>query len=134
MKESRDIIALLEKAMASVKGAEALFKEKLYDFSVSRSYYAMFYATEALLLTKNLAYSSHKAIISAFGKEFIKTKTLPHHLHNNLRNAFRLRQAGDYGISVSISEKEANVLINQAKEFISAISQYLRNKEQLSEM
>jgi len=37
-----------------------------------------------------LSFSSHKAVIAAFGKEFIKSNTLPLQLHHNIVNAFRL--------------------------------------------
>nr|HDO81534.1 HEPN domain-containing protein [Candidatus Bathyarchaeota archaeon] len=39
-------------------------------------YYAMFYSTEAILLTNNLKASSHKGVISLFGGHFIKTGKL----------------------------------------------------------
>jgi uncharacterized protein (UPF0332 family) len=127
MKADKDISVLMDKARKSILGADILFREDLYDFSASRSYYAMFYATEAALLTKSLSFSSHKAVISAFGKEFIKSGTLPSFLHRNIRDAFRLRQAGDYGTSASVSKEESQTLIAQAKEFIDTIEAYLKN-------
>jgi len=56
----KDIYDLTNKARDSLKGAKVLLKEHLYDFSASRSYYSIFYATEAILLTKDLAFSKHK--------------------------------------------------------------------------
>ena len=128
MKEDKDILELLEKAKRSIFAAEILFKEELYDFSASRSYYAMFYVTEAILLTKKLSYSKHSAVISAFGKEFIKQAILPQHLHRYLRDAFKLRQAGDYGVSTAVNKEEAKRLIEQAKEFIDTIKDYLKKE------
>jgi uncharacterized protein (UPF0332 family) len=91
MRKNQDIPSLLQMAKESLEVAEDLFKSKHYGFSASRSYYAMFYVAEALLLTKNLSFSSHKAVISAFGKEFVKKGLLPQSLHQYLRNAFNLR-------------------------------------------
>jgi uncharacterized protein (UPF0332 family) len=71
MTKDKDIPDLLQMAKESLEVAEDLFKSKHYGFSASRSYYAMFYATEAVLLTKNLSFSKHKAVVSAFGKEFV---------------------------------------------------------------
>ena len=71
-----EIDKLLEMAEEDIKVAEILLEQKFYRVSVCRSYYAMFYIAEALLLTKNLSYSSHHAVISFFGKEFVKTKLL----------------------------------------------------------
>ncbi len=72
MMEDKDVHDLLNKAKERLEVAEELCKSKHYDFSVSRAYYAKFYATQAVLLIRNLSFSKHKAVISAFGKEFIK--------------------------------------------------------------
>jgi uncharacterized protein (UPF0332 family) len=73
LKGENDILELLTKAKESLKAAELLFDGGFYDFSASRSYYTMFYTTEAVLLSKNLSFSKHSAVIAAFGKEFIST-------------------------------------------------------------
>ncbi|MCX7785937.1 MAG: HEPN domain-containing protein, partial [candidate division WOR-3 bacterium] len=65
MKETKSLIKRAEKYL---KSAELLLKSKDYESSVSRTYYAMFYSVQALLLTKNMSFSSHKAVISAFDK------------------------------------------------------------------
>lgn len=128
MKEEKDIKSLLEKAKKSILGAEVLLKECLYDFSASRSYYAMFYAAEVILLTKKLSFSTHAAVISMLGREFIKPGLLHQKLHSYIRRAFKLRQAGDYGASTSISKEDAEQLIEQAKEFIEIVEAYLKKE------
>ena len=129
MRKDKDIPDLLQMATESLEVAEDLFKSRHYGFSASRSYYAMFYAAEAVLLTKNLSFSKHKAVISAFGKEFVKTDLLPQPLHQYLRNAFKLRQLGDYGFPGAVSEKKAWTLIEQTRDFIETIEEYLRKEE-----
>ena len=42
----------MEKSHRSLEVAKELYKRGDYDFSVSRAYYAMFYLSEAVLLTK----------------------------------------------------------------------------------
>ncbi len=123
-----DISALIKKAKESLGAAEQLLKSGYPDFSASRSYYAMFYAVQALLLTKNLTFSKHSAVISAFGKDFIKNGSLPATLHRYISEAFDTRQAGDYGAVGSVSETTAKALTIQANEFIKAIEDYLKNK------
>ena len=41
--------------------------------AVSRAYYAMFYATTALLGSRGLWRSKHQGLIAAFGKYFVKS-------------------------------------------------------------
>jgi len=69
--------ALLKKARDSLRGAEVLTREVLYDIAVSRAYYAMFYCAEALLDAEGLSFSSHAAVLSAFGQRFAKTGRVP---------------------------------------------------------
>ncbi|VVB54161.1 HEPN domain protein [uncultured archaeon] len=124
MKPENDILELLIKAKESIKAAEMLFDGGFYDFSASRSYYSMFYATEAVLLSKDLSFSKHSAVIAAFGKEFIKTQIFPQKMRDYLVSAFDLRQLGDYGSPSSISRDKAHTLIEQAKEFIESVEEY----------
>lgn len=58
---------LLDKAERSLAAAEHLLLEGFPEFAAGRSYYAMFYATEALLLSRDLSFSKHSAVITAFG-------------------------------------------------------------------
>lgn len=78
---------LLQKAHDSLMAAQILEREKMYDFSVSRSYYAMFYAAQALLLDKGLSFSKHSAVIAAFGREFAKQGIVSTEFHRYLIEA-----------------------------------------------
>lgn len=127
MREGQDILELLTKAKESLEAANALLDDGFSDFSASRSYYAMFYAAEAALLTKELSFSKHAAVIGAFGKEFIKTKIFPPRLRDYLINAFDLRQLGDYGSPGSIDKEKAQLLIDRTKDFIETIEKYLKD-------
>lgn len=112
--------ALLEKAEDSLRAARLLAGEKLFGFAVSRAYYAMFYAAEALLIGEGLAYSKHAATISAFGKHFAKTGKLPSELHRHLIEAQQLRNVGDYDIGPGVSSDDCSEQIERAEAFLSA--------------
>jgi uncharacterized protein (UPF0332 family) len=116
---------LLDKAAQSIGAAELLLKDGYIDFSASRTYYAMFYAVEALLLSRERSFSKHSAIISAFGKEFVKTGTFDIRFHRYILNAFDLRNAGDYGSIHAVSEGKVRQTIAEARELLAAITQYL---------
>jgi uncharacterized protein len=116
---------LLDKAAQSISAAQLLLKDGYIDFSASRTYYAMFYAVEALLLSREHSFSKHSAVISAFGKEFVKTGIFDSRFHRYILNAFDLRNAGDYGSIHAVSEEKARQTIEEASELLAAISQYL---------
>jgi uncharacterized protein (UPF0332 family) len=76
------IRALLAKADRSLKSARRSFDEADYDFAVSRAYYAMFYAAEALLFSRGLTFARHTGVIAAFNQHFVRsgdwtTRTTP---------------------------------------------------------
>ena len=85
---NEEIEALLKMADKSIRGARILFEEGLYGFAVSRAYYAMFYLVTAVLLTKDLNFSKHKAVVATFGQHFIKTNIFAHKFHMYLVAAF----------------------------------------------
>lgn len=60
--------ALVRKAQDSLRGAQVLASQKLFDFAVSRAYYTMFYVAEAFLLGEGLTFSKHSGVIAAFGQ------------------------------------------------------------------
>ncbi len=111
-------IALLRKAAERLRAAELLATNELFDFAASRAYYTMFYVAEAFLLNEGLTFSSHAAVISAFGRDFARTGRVPVEFHRYLIDAQDLRNQGDYDIDSAITEAEANQLIAQAEQFL----------------
>ena len=111
-------IALLRKAGESLRAAELLATNELLDFAASRAYYTMFYVAEAFLLNEGLTFSSHAAVISAFGRDFARTGRVPVEFHRYLIDAQDLRNQGDYDIDSAITEAEVNQLIGHAEQFL----------------
>ena len=124
----KEVKSLIQRAKRYLKSAELLIKEGDYESSVSRTYYAMFYSVEAILLTKGLSFSSPKGVISAFGEHFIKTEIFPKEMGRELNRAFEKRQIGDYEYKFVISMEEAKEILENGKEFIEKIIQYLKKK------
>jgi uncharacterized protein (UPF0332 family) len=91
-----EVQALLQKAKRSQKVAAKLFKDGDVDFAASRAYYSLFYTAEALLLSQDLSFSSHSAVIANFGKEFAKTGILNPKFHHYLMESQDRRNIGDW--------------------------------------
>jgi len=123
---NREIDALIKKAEKFIKTASLLIKNGDYDSSVSRSYYAMFYLAEAMLLKKGLSFSKHSAVIAAFGKHFAKTNLIDKKFHKYLIDAFAKRQIGDYEYIELITEDEAKKLHKKAEEFFKGSLNFLK--------
>jgi uncharacterized protein (UPF0332 family) len=110
----------LEKAERNLAAARLLLAQGYPDFATARTYYTMFYAAEALLIGKGLGYSKHAAVIAAFGQHFVKTGELPQETHRWLIECHAERQRGDYDVEATIPTADAERLIAQAAQFLSA--------------
>ena len=121
----KDVKNLLRNARDNYKASLLLLREGYPNIAVSRAYYSMFYAAEALLLSRGFVFSSHSAVISAFGKEFSKTGEIDPKFHRYLIDAQDARNLGDYGAGIRISEDRAKEVIEWAKEFLKVIDQQL---------
>jgi uncharacterized protein (UPF0332 family) len=121
--------SLIERARKYLRSSGMLLVDGDYESSVSRSYYAMFYSAEAVLLTNNLSFSSHRGVISAFGEHFVKTDIFPRAMGRELNRAFEKRQLGDYEYTFVISEDEAREILDQSKHFVESAVLYLEKNE-----
>jgi len=122
MKEEQ--AALIKKASDSIEAAKMLKAQSFHDFSVSRSYYAMFYLAEAFLLSKELSFSKHSAVIAAFGLHFVKTDLVPQKFHRYLLDSQEDRLSGDYDFRSRITEADAGKQILRAEEFLTFTRQF----------
>ncbi len=119
---------LLDKSRESIGAAELLLRDGYTDFSASRAYYAMFYCVEALLLSREMSFSKHSAVIAAFGKHFVKTGLFPPLIHRHLLDAFDLRNMGDYGTLHAINPEKASELLVWARDFYTEAEAFLVSK------
>jgi uncharacterized protein (UPF0332 family) len=102
-----------------------LIRDGDLDSAASRLYYAMFFVAESLLGAKGLSFSSHKAVISAFGLHFAKTNELDPRFHQHLIAAFNQRQLGDYAIDSGLTVEDIAISIEAAEVFIQAGQMWL---------
>jgi uncharacterized protein (UPF0332 family) len=114
-------------AHETLREAEILLGEAALRGTINRAYYAMFYATLALLATKQLGASKHSSVIALFDREFVKTGIFPRELSRALHLGFDRRQTHDYGELVTINTQMAEEALTSAKTFVAAIESYLRS-------
>ncbi len=119
---------LLDKSLQSIRAAELLLQEGYFSFAASRAYYSMFYAVEALLLSRELSFSRHSGVMAAFGKEFVKTGAFDGRFHRYLLHAFKLRNAGDYGAVQAVSEENARQVIEESRELLAVTDKFLETE------
>ncbi len=123
MKE--DAQFLLNKAESAIGAAETLLRDGYRDFSAGRAYYAMFYTAEALLAEKELTFKKHVGVHKAFSEHFIKTGIFDQKYYHWLVATFNSRLVGDYAIRTEFENDEVREWIDQAREFLGKVRDYL---------
>lgn len=121
----RETQQLLDKARRALGAAEALLDHGDADFAVGRTYYAMFYVTEALLHEKDLRSRKHAGVIALFGETFAKTGAMDAKFHRWLLDAFDKRILADYGVEAVLTREDSAQMIAQAREFLEAARRFL---------
>jgi len=121
---SSEIQHLLNLADESHDVAKSLTDTGHPRFSAAQSYYTIFYLAQALLLSKGLTFSSHSAVVAAYGKEFAKTGLLHPKFHRYIIDAQQLRQTGHYGDEgEEVTSQQASASYQWAEEFMQAVKE-----------
>ena len=115
----------LDQADEAVRAARLLFDQHFLRDVVNRSYYGMFYAVLALLLTQQLGTSKHSGAISLFDREFVRPGIFTRELSAWLHEAFEMRLTADYAELAAVSSEEAQRVLHHAHAFISQARGYL---------
>lgn len=121
------IIYRLQEAKESYEEALILIENRKYRGALNRIYYSMFYATLALLASKQLSPSKHSGVISLFHREFVKKGFISPQVAKFLDIAFNLRTKSDYKDFETPEDYKVRELLGEAEEFIQAIECILKS-------
>ena len=119
----------MQKAENKLKVAEKLLGTGDYEDAVSRAYYAVFHATQALLLTEGQKAESHKGAITLFSLLFVKTGKFGRNFGKYLANLKDDRESGDYEVFSYVDMETTETAIYEAKEFLKEAGTYLKTIE-----
>lgn len=97
---------LLEKSQERLEVAQSLHNDGYFEDSVSRVYYAIFFAARALLLTKNITPKTHRGV-NAAGET--------------------LREEADYSSERRIDLIRSHYTLEHAQVFVQACSQIIQS-------
>jgi uncharacterized protein (UPF0332 family) len=118
----------LQRLNGYIRSAQVLADDGDPDSAASRLYYAMFYVAEALLAALGVSFSSHSAVLSAYGQQFAKTRVLDPRFHRVLLAAFSQRQLGDYAVSSGLTDDDIQSLMADAVDFVAAARAWLSQR------
>ena len=120
----------LSKAKQDLLAAKLLFDNNHYAQSLNRSYYTIFHAVRSLLAFDKFDSKKHSGIISYFINNYVKSGMIDEKYSQMLTKAQRLRLDSDYDDLYVADKETAKKQLDDAKEFISLIEDYInQNKE-----
>ncbi|MFO7651977.1 MAG: HEPN domain-containing protein [bacterium] len=112
----------LEQADTALADGQYLLDGRRSPQSVAnRAYYAMFYATLALLQSAGRVPTKHAGVISLFDTEFVQRGVFPTALSRDLHRAFEQRLKSDYRVTGEPSLEQARDLVARAAAFVAAV-------------
>ncbi len=123
---NKEIDGLIHKSKHAIKVAQDLLASGYPSDSVSKSYYAIFYAAQALLKSAKIDVIKHSAVESAVGYHFVKTGKIDQKYHRILLDARKLREIADYDIQEEILRTQSAVKIQEAKEFLKLVLKIIK--------
>ena len=115
----------LEKARNCLSAAKTLLSTGAYSDSANRSYYCIFHAIRAVLITVGFSAKTHSGCITEFRRRYIKTKIFPNDFSDIIGNAFEVRNSSDYEDFYVISKEEVEQQAENANLFLTAVERYL---------
>lgn len=118
----------IDRADELIVDAEELFNNDSYKSSNNRAYYAIFYAMRAVLALDEQDFKKHSGVIQYFQREYIKTGIFEKQYSEIITKASIIRNASDYDDFYTASKDEAATQIENAKNFIKVVKEYLESK------
>ena len=132
MKETLDeqrrkslVMYRLGRANEAVAEAKILSKEMHYNAAINRLYYACFYATTALLVSKGITASSHAGVKTMLGLHFVSTGLFQYEHGNTFSRLFEIRHSGDYDDFVYCDKEMVDDYLPKTISFIEAVKSLL---------
>ena len=116
----------IKKAEDKISMSEKLLEWKGFDDAVSRAYYAVFHAAQAMLASQGLEADTHSGVKTLFHLHFIKSKKIDAKFGRYLSNLKDDREEGDYDIVSSVDAEMAANALREAKEFVAQARQFLK--------
>ncbi|MGD9100067.1 MAG: HEPN domain-containing protein [Anaerolineae bacterium] len=121
----------LKAARQALAGGQHNLHSGFYGIAVNRAYYAVFYAANALLVTKGMVRGKHSGTISAFRQFFVKPGLIEPEYSDIYGSLMDDRHVSDYDMDTAIEPQRAETDVQDARRFVERIETYLGREKWL---
>jgi uncharacterized protein (UPF0332 family) len=124
----KEVSLYLENAHESLAVARLNLDNDFHSAAISRAYYAIFYAANALLSSRKIARSKHSGVLGAFRQHFVKTGEFSAELSEIYGRVMEDRHESDYELSDFLSRQEAEEDLASAEKFVGQVESWLKKE------
>ena len=130
--DRNEIVTLrLDNAQNAIEDAELLFENGSLRSAVNRTFYSMFYTVSALAIADGKSFKKHRQVLAFFHKEYAQPEIFDRKHARALQKAFEDRTEADYQDYIHITAEQVHIRIQEARELLTAVNEYLASREQL---
>ena len=117
-----------ERALEDLKTAEDNLNAGSYRASANRSYYAVFHALRAVTALDQFDSGKHSGIIAYINLHYVKAGIFEKSFSKMIDSTMRLREKADYEDFNPVTQEEAEIQIERAKEVVSIVEKYVHKQ------
>ncbi|PKO21788.1 MAG: DNA-binding protein [Chloroflexi bacterium HGW-Chloroflexi-1] len=129
MPESKQEIGLyIDHARKMLEVAAHNIADGFYGSAINRAYYAIFYAANALLVTRGVARGKHSGVIAAFREQFVKPGLIEAEYSRVYGRVMDNRHVSDYEIELGVEAEVAGADLRDARRFVERAESLLRDE------
>ncbi len=119
---NKEALDFWERAVKTYQTAKELLSIE-YNSAASRAYYAAFYSVSALFASEGKTFKKHSGIISAVHHDLVHTGRFSVDFGKDYATLEKIRNIGDYGGGIHVTEEEAKTAVKQAHHIIKQVSE-----------
>ncbi len=119
----------LNRAKEDFEAAVSNHQLGFYKVAINRSYYAIFHAIRAVNIQDGFDASKHSSVIAHFNQFYVHGGKFDRNTYKLIDSAYRIREKCDYSDFFIASKEDSENQINNAKEFITRVEQFLSRLE-----
>jgi len=116
--------AYLERSHDALDSAKVVDKKQKWNDSISRAYYAAFYAVNSALLVSGDSSRTHRGVKTLLGLK-IKEGLFTPNLGRAFNSLAQQRDAADYSVFTFLNEDDVSNAIEQAETIIERMEQFI---------
>lgn len=118
----------IEKARSTVVEARDSADDNHWTLAANRLYYAIYYASKALLIQNGIVAKSHEGVIGQIGEKFVLTGVISKDEAKLLARLQNMRKTGDYDDFIEWHQEDVEPLFSPVEAFIDKIKGLVNNR------